>query len=313
MSETGVPLADLPASIRPQRRTASGWRFQGVLPKLVLAPSVFGVGIAVYGFMIFTFYLSLTNSRMLPDLTFAGFSNYVNIWNLDTWNTSLINVAIFTALYLALCVAIGLGLAILLDQRIRGEAAFRTIYLYPMALSFIVTGVAWRWFLDPGIGLQNAVRNWGWESFTFNWIQDNDLAIYTIVIAAVWQSSGFAMAVFLAGMRSIDNEVIKAAQIDGATPFHLYRRIIVPHLRPAFLSVFIVLINLAIRVYDLVVAMTNGGPGRATFMPAMFMFSYTFDRQRMATGATSAIIMTVMVAAIVVPYVLFELKQDRQS
>ena len=307
---------DALATAAPAIRHSEGWnalrwRIQSVIPKLVLAPSVFGVGVAVYGFMLFTFYLSLTNSRMLPNLTYAGFANYQNIWDIDLWITSIRNVVIFTVLFIGLCMAIGLALAIFLDQRIRAEASFRTIYLYPMALSLIVTGVAWRWFLDPGIGLQNTVRNWGWESFTFTWTQSSELAIYAIIIAAVWQSSGFAMAVFLAGIRSIDNEIVKAAQIDGATPFHLYRRIIIPHLRPAFLSIFVVLVNLSIRSYDLVVAMTNGGPGRSTTMPAMFMFSYTFDRERMAMGATSAIIMTVMVAAIVVPYVIVELRRGR--
>jgi glucose/mannose transport system permease protein len=311
---------DSPAAPIPSDQTirlskgwrAPRWRLEKIIPKIVFAPSVFAVGVAVYGFMLFTFYLSLTNSRMLPQARYVGFANYRNIWNIETWITSLANVAIFSILYLGLCMSIGLGLAILLDQRIRAEAAFRAIYLYPMALSFIVTGVAWRWFLDPGVGLQGTVRNWGWEGFVFNWIEDSNMAIYAVVIAAVWQSSGFAMAVFLAGMRSIDGEIIKAAQIDGATLFPLYRRIVIPHLRPAFLSIFVVLVNLAIRSYDLVVALTNGGPGRATEMPAMFMFSYTFDRQNMAMGATSAVIMTAIVAAIIIPYVQLELKRGRQ-
>lgn len=298
--------------MRGSERATGRWSLQDIVPKLVLAPSIFGVGVAVYGFMLFTFYLSLTNSRMLPSYEFIGFENYVKIWSIDLWITSVTNLAIFAVLFLGLCTGIGLALAIFLDQRIRAESSFRTIYLYPMALSLIVTGVAWRWFLDPGIGLQATVRNWGWESFTFAWTQSSSLAIYAIVVAAVWQASGFAMAVFLASIRSIDNEIIKAAQIDGATPFHLYRRIVIPHLRPAFLSIFVVLVNLAIRSYDLVVAMTNGGPGRSTTMPAMFMFSYTFDRERMAMGATSAILMTLMVAAIVIPYVVVEMRRDRR-
>ena len=171
-------------------------------------------------------------------------------------------------LYIALCTAIGLFLAILLDQKIRGEGVLRPICLYPMALSFIVTGTAWKWFLDPGIGLQNTMHLWGWESFEFTWIKDRTMAIYTVVLAAVWQSSGFVMAMFLAGLRGIDNEILKAAQIDGASNLQLYRRIVIPQLRPAFLSAFVVLAHLAIKSYDLVVALTNGGPGRATEMPA---------------------------------------------
>ena len=158
---------------------------------------------------------------------------------------------------------LGLGLAILLDQKIRAEGLLRPIYLYPMALSFIVTGTAWKWFLDPGIGLENTMHLWGWESFAFNWIKDRNYAIYCVVIAAVWQSSGFVMAMFLAGLRGVDNEIIKAAQIDGATTGTIYRRIIIPLMRPVFLSAFVVLAHLAIKAYDLVVALTGGGPGQS--------------------------------------------------
>ena len=193
-------------------------------------------------------------------------------------------------------------LAILLDQKIRAEGFIRTIYLYPMALSFIVTGTAWKWFLDPGIGLQAVVRSWGWESFTFEWIKDSDMAIYTIVIAAVWQTSGFVMAMFLAGLRGIDNEVMKAAQIDGASTLALYWRMVIPQLRPAFMSAFVVLAHMAIKSYDLVIALTGGGPGTATELPATFMYSYTFTRSQMGIGAARAVIMLMAIAAIMVPY-----------
>ena len=186
---------------------------------------------------------------------------------------------IFGVLYIAICCLLGLLLAILLDQKIRAEGFIRTVYLYPMALSFIVTGVAWKWFLDPGIGLEAVVRGWGWESFRFDWIKNSDMAIYTIVIAAVWQTSGFVMAMFLAGLRGIDGEILKAAQIDGASTLALYRRIVIPQLRPAFMSAFVVLAHMAIKSYDLVIALTGGGPGTATELPATFMYSYTFTPQ----------------------------------
>ncbi|MGO7580399.1 carbohydrate ABC transporter permease, partial [Rhizobium ruizarguesonis] len=154
---------------------------------------------------------------------------------------------------------LGLFLAILLDQKIRGEGLLRPIFLYPMALSFIVTGVAWKWFLDPGLGLEQTLHHFGWTSFHFDWIKNKDFVIYTVVIAGVWQASGFVMAMFLAGLRGIDGEIMKAAQIDGASPFQLYRRIVIPLLRPIFLSAFIVLAHMAIKSYDLVVALTSGG------------------------------------------------------
>ncbi|MEO1249916.1 MAG: sugar ABC transporter permease [Pseudomonadota bacterium] len=288
-------------------------RLQVILPKLVLSPTVAFILIFVYGFIAFTGYLSLTDSKILPSYDLVGLENYARLFGLRNWGIAIKNLAIFGVLYIAICTIIGLSLAILLDQKIRGEGVLRPIYLYPMALSFIVTGTAWKWFLDPGIGLQNTMHLWGWESFEFTWIKDRTMAIYTIVIAAVWQSSGFVMAMFLAGLRGIDNEMIKAAQIDGASNFQLYRRIIIPQLRPAFLSAFVVLAHLAIKSYDLVVALTNGGPGRATEMPATFMYSYTFTRNEMAVGASSAVIMLAMIASVIVPYIYAEIRQGNRS
>src|SRR6185369_15040211 len=229
------------------------------------------------------------------------------------WITALQNLAIFGSLYILLCSAIGLLLAILIDQKIRIEGLLRPIYLYPMALSFIVTGTAWKWFLDPGIGLEHTMHQWGWESFAFTWIKDRNMAIYTLVIAAVWQSSGFVMAMFLAGLRGVDNEIIKAAQIDGASNITIYRRIIIPLMRPVFLSAFVVLAHLAIKAYDLVVALTGGGPGQATELPATFMYSYTFTRNSMGIGAASATIMLIMTASIIVPYLYSQLRIGRRS
>lgn len=286
-------------------------RLRDALPKLVLSPSVAIVAVFVYGFILFTIYLSFTNSRLLPDFELVGWRNYTNLFRIRAWDTAVTNLMIFGTLYIAICCALGLLLAILLDQRIRAEGFIRTIYLYPMALSFVVTGVAWKWFLNPGIGLQSVVRGWGFEEFEFAWITDSDMAIYTIVIAAVWQTSGFVMAMFLAGLRGIDSEMMRAAQIDGASTFALYRRIIIPQLRPAFMSAFVVLAHMAIKSYDLVIALTGGGPGTATELPATFMYSYTFTRNQMGIGAASAVIMLMTIAAIIVPYLWSELREKK--
>jgi glucose/mannose transport system permease protein len=288
-------------------------RLQLLLPRLVLAPSFAALLLFVYGFILFTTYLSFTNSKILPSFDLVGLANYVRLFQLPNWSIALQNLAIFGGLYIVLCTAMGLLLAILLDQKIRAEGVLRPIYLYPMALSFIVTGTAWKWFLDPGIGLEQVVRGWGWEGFTFGWIKDRDMAIYCVVIAAVWQSTGFVMAMFLAGLRGIDNEIIRAAQIDGASAPKLYRRIIIPQLRPAFLSAFVVLAHMAIKSYDLVIALTGGGPGRATELPATFMYSYTFTRNQMGVGAASAVIMLMMIASIIIPYLYAELRGGRHG
>jgi len=291
-------------------------RLQDALPKIVLAPSFVAILIFVYGFILWTIFLSFTNSKTFTSSTLVGTVSYERLWRWtfdtdppSTWYTAITNMGIFAVLYISICMALGLLLAILLDQKIRGEGILRPIYLYPMALSFIVTGVAWKWFLDPGLGLERTMHAWGWTSFHFDWIKNNDRAIYTVVIAGVWQASGFIMAMFLAGLRGIDGEMMKAAQIDGASTFQLYRRIIIPQLRPIFLSAFIVLAHMAIKSYDLVVALTGGGPGTSSWLPSNFMYEYTFKRNQMALGASSAVIMLMGISAIIVPYLYSELRE----
>src|SRR5215510_8044788 len=296
---------------RPGDR-AIGW-LQQQLPKLVLSPSLAAILVFVYGFIIWTIVLSFSKSKILPVYKFAGLEAYEKLWGQPNWYIALENLAIYGVLYIGLCVVVGLLLAILLDQRIRIEGGLRPIYLYPMALSFIVTGTAWKWFLNPGLGLEKTMHAWGWESFAFDWLVNPERAIYTIVIAAVWQSSGFIMAIFLAGLRGIDNELIRAAQIDGASTIAIYRRIVIPMLRPIFLSAFIVLAHMAIKSYDLVIALTGAGPGRATELPATFMYSYTFTRNQMGVGAASAVIMLMTIASVIVPYLYAELREKRHE
>lgn len=287
--------------------------WQQQLPKLVLSPSFALVLFFVYGFILYTGYLSFTDSRMFPSNELVGFANYDKLFALRHWKIAITNLGIFGGLYIGICLVLGLMLAIFLDQKIRGEGVLRPIYLYPMALSFIVTGTAWKWFLDPGIGVEQIVQSWGYTDFEFRWIKDRTMAIYCIVIAGVWQTSGFVMAMFLAGLRGIDGEIMKAARVDGASSVQLYRRIIIPMLRPIFLSAFVVLAHMAIKSYDLVIALTNGGPGRATELPATFMYSYTFTRNQMGVGATSAMVMLMTIAAIIVPYLYSELKGSKKS
>ena len=281
------------------------------LPALVLSPSLLLVGVCVYGFIAFTFYLSFTASTILPNMTLAGGENYARLFSLSTFFSSLGNLGLFATLYIVISMALGMTLAILIDQRIRAESIFRSIFLYPMALSFIVTGTAWKWLLDPSIGLERTVHLMGFESFTFNWIKDGDMAIYTVVIAAVWQTSGFVMALFLAGLRGIDNEVLNAARVDGAKSWRIYTRIIIPQLGPSFISSFVILAHMAIKSYDLVIALTGGGPGRATWLPSVFMYQYSFTRNEMAVGAASAVIMLIGIAVVVVPYVRREMRLNQ--
>lgn len=279
------------------------------LPRIVVAPSFAAVVVFVYGFIAWTAYISMTRSRLLPRYDFEGLFQYGRLWSMDRWHVALENLFVFSGLFIAFCMALGLLLAILLDQRIRIEGAIRTIYLYPMALSFVVTGTAWKWILNPGLGIEKVVQDLGFKDFEFNWLVDPDLAIYTIVIAGVWQSSGFVMAMFLAGLRSVDQEIIKAAYMDGASLPRIYLRIIIPSMRPVFLSAFVVLAHLAIKSFDLVVVLTRGGPGYATDMPATFMYAMAFERGRLGIAAASATIMLMTVMAIIVPYLYSELRR----
>ena len=281
---------------------------ESLLPKLVLAPG-FVLGFAfIYGFMIWNGALSLTTSRMLPNYDFQGFAHYAALWQMDRWWVALANLGIFGFLYVALSMAIGLALAILLDQKVRAEGALRTVYLYPMALSFIVTGTAWKWILNPGLGLEKLMHDLGWASFAFDALVQTDSAIYCVVLAGVWQSAGFAMALFLAGLRGIDDSIIKAAQIDGASLPRIYWRIVLPVLRPVVFSTIMVLSHLSIKSFDLVMALTAGGPGYATDVPATFMYAMSFTRGQIGLGAASATMMLATVAAIVVPYLYSELR-----
>lgn len=279
-----------------------------ILPKLVLAPA-FVLGLTfIYGFMVWNGLLSVTASRMLPNYELVGLAQYERLWAMDRWWVALKNLAIFGVLYVGLSMALGIFLAILLDQKVRGEGFIRTVYLYPMALSFVVTGTAWKWILNPSEGLQKMVQDMGWTSFTFDWLVQSDMAIYCVVIAGVWQSAGFAMALFLAGLRGVDDSIIKAAQIDGASLPRIYLRIVLPALRPVFFSTLMVLAHLSIKSFDLVMALTSGGPGYATDVPATFMFAMSFTRGQIGLGAASATIMLATVAAIVVPYLYSELR-----
>lgn len=278
------------------------------IPKMVLAPSFAAVLVFVYGFIAWTAWVSLTRSRLLPKYEIDGLIQYERLFNAPRWDTAMSNLFVFGTLFIVISMVLGLMLAILLDQKIRTEGVLRTIYLYPMALSLIVTGTAWKWIMNPGLGLEAMVRGWGFETFTFDWVINPDKAIYAVVIAGVWQASGFVMALFLAGLRGVDGEIIKAAQVDGIPAWRIYTAIIIPSMAPIFLSAFIVLAHLAIKSFDLVIALTGGGPGYATDLPATYMYTMAFSRGDIGQAASSAMVMMGVVFAIIVPYLYSELR-----
>ena len=288
------------------RALPSNW-----LPRLVVAPSLALSLAFIYGLIAWNGVLSVSASRILPNYEFVGLAQYEALLASERFRTAMANLAIFGTLFIGGAMALGVLLAVLLDQKVRAEGALRTIYLYPMAVSFIVTGTAWKWILNPGLGLEHLMHRWGFEGFSFDWLVDTERAIYCVVIAAVWQSAGFVMALFLAGLRSIDDAIIKAAQVDGASLPRIYLRIVLPSLRPVFFSTLLVVGHLAIKSFDLVMALTGGGPGFATDLPATFMYTVAFTRGQMGQGAASAMVMLATVAAVVVPYLYSELRARR--
>lgn len=286
------------------------WRLPERL--VIWVPLLLAAG-QIVSFAIWTIWVSFTPSTLVPVLGWVGLRNYTSVMATRNWQIAFDNLLLFAGSFVVLSVTAGLLLAILMDQRIRGENVLRSIFLYPLALSFVVTGTVWSWLLNPGLGIQKFVNVLGFTSFRFDWLLDRDKAIWTIVIAAIWQSSGFAMALFLAGLRSVDGDLIRAAQIDGAGPFRTYRRVILPTLWPITITVVVIQLQFAITTFDLVRAMTDGGPGLATQLPALVVYDFMFQRGMLGRGAAAAVLMLLILLAVLLPYAAWQYAQRRRA
>jgi glucose/mannose transport system permease protein len=282
-------------------------------PQLVLIPTIAVTIAYVILFSVWTLWMSVSNSTLLPDTTYAGFGEYVRLWTSRRWTVAYQNLFLFGSLYVIGSLVVGTLLAILIDQRVKFESVWRTIFLYPLAISFIVTGTVWRWIFHPQTGVELALHDLGWISARFDWITDRDFALYVVVFTGIWHASGFAMALILAGLRSVDGDLVKAAQIDGASMPRTYRRVILPTIWPIFLAVAVVLLQFAIKTYDLVVALTQGGPGVATTVPAIVVYDLMFQRGQIAQGAAAAVMILVALALVLIPYALYTGWRARQQ
>lgn len=280
----------------------SPFRFRNLPAKATVAPTVVVMAVCFYGCILWTIYISMTASGMLPSYEFIGFDQYSRLFDTRRWAIAFTNMFVFGGLFIGISLVLGFGLAVMIDQRVRLEGAFRTIFLYPLAMSFVVTGLIWQWLLNPTLGIQDLVRDLGFENFTFDWIVDREMAIYTLVIAAVWQASGLIMALMLAGLRGIDAEIWRATRIEGIHPARVYWHVILPMLRPTVMTCVVILAIAVVKSYDLVVAMTNGGPGNASDLPAKFVVDFTFQRANLGLASAAAVIMLVTVAAALAPY-----------
>ena len=264
-------------------------------------------------FTLWTSWVSFTASTLLPDYAWVGLRNYTAVTRTQNFQIAYTNLVIFGLGFVALTTALGLLLAVLLDQRIRAETVLRTIFLYPLAVSFVVTGTVWSWLLNPGLGIQKLVQLSGWASFHFDWLVQPNRAIYTLIFAGAWQGAGFAMALFLAGLRSVDADLIKAAQIDGAAPWRIYLRVVLPSIAPIFVTVLVILLRFAITTFDLVRALTGGGPGISTTFPAIYVYDLMFQRGQIAIGAAAAIMMLLALAIVLVPYAAWTTWRSRRG
>ncbi|WP_439899764.1 carbohydrate ABC transporter permease [Paraburkholderia phymatum] len=257
---------------------------------------------AYLGTMLWTARVSLSNSHTFPSSDFAGFAQYARLFHNDRWLVSLQHIAIYGVCFIVACLAIGTLLAIFIDQRVMAEGVLRTVFLYPYAMSFVATGLVWQWILNPGLGAQSLLHRLGFAHARFDWIVDQDWVIYTIVIATVWQASGLVMAVMLAGLRGIDDELWKAARIDGIPRWRVYVSIVIPMLGPSISTAFVLLFVAVVKLFDAVVAMTQGGPGTASEVPAKFIMDYLFGRANIGLASAASIVLLATVLAILAPF-----------
>ena len=268
---------------------------------IAMIPMALTVLLAYLGTMLWTARVSVSSSRTFPASDFVGASQYIRLFNNERWLLSLQNVAVYGVLFIAACLVIGFLLAVFIDQKVMAEGALRTIFLYPYAMSFVATGLIWQWILNPELGIQEVLHKMGFADARFDWIVDQDMAIYTIVIATVWQASGLVMALMLSGLRGVDEELWKAARIDGIPRWRVYVSIVLPMLGASVSTAFVLLFVMVVKVFDSVVAMTQGGPGTASEVPAKFIMDYLFGRANIGLASAASIVLLSTVLAIVAP------------
>lgn len=280
--------------------------FRNLSSKIAALPMIFTALVVFVGGTCWTVFYSFTNSKLLPREKFVGFDQYERLWSTSRWVISIENLMLYGVFSLIFSLVIGFSLAALLDQKIRFEDTFRTILLYPFALSFIVTGLVWQWILNPQFGIQGIVRGWGWENFTFDPLYNPDIVMFGLLIAGLWQGTGFIMCLMLAGLRGIDEDIWKAARVDGIPMWKTYILIIIPMMRPVFITTLVIIASGIVKLYDLVVAQTSGGPGNASEVPAKYVYDYMFQAQNLGQGFAASTMMLLTVLIVLIPWAYLE-------
>ena len=280
--------------------------FRNKTAKIAAIPMVVTALFVFVGGTVWTVVYSFTKSGLVPRLNWVGLDQYERLWGTRKWMVSIENLLIYGLCTLVLVFVIGFVLAALIDKKIRFENTIRTVILYPYALSFVVTGLVWQWVLNPDFGVQGIVRDWGWETFSFNPLYNADIAIYGVLIAGLWQGSGLVMVLMLAGLRGIDQDVWKAARVDGIPAWKTYLFIVIPMMRPVFITTLVIVVTGIVKIYDLIVAQTGGGPGISTEVPAKYVYDMMFRANNLGQGFAASTMMLVTVALIVIPWAILE-------
>ena len=280
--------------------------FRNKSAKIAAIPMIVTALFVFVGGMAWTIVYSFTKSGLLPRLKWVGFQQYERLWDTKKWLVSIENLFIYGLCMLILMFVIGFILAALIDQKVRFESVFRTVILYPYALSFVVTGLIWQWILNPSFGVQGIVRDLGWASFTFDPLYNPDIAIFGVLIAGLWQGSGLVMVLMLAGLRGIDEDVWKATRVDGIPTWKTYVVVIIPMMRPVFITTLVIVTTGIVKVFDLIVAQTGGGPGIATEVPAKYVYDLMFQAQNLGQGFAASTMMLLTVMLVVVPWAMLE-------
>jgi glucose/mannose transport system permease protein len=288
------------------------WLTRFAAAKIASGPMFLVVLGAFIGCTIWTITFSFTRSAALPTYNFIGWAQYDRLFHTARWSISVKNLAVYGVCSLFFSFVVGFLLAVFMDQKIRFESAFRTIFLYPFALSFIVTGHVWAWIMNPTFGLQKAVRDLGWTSFTFDWLGNRDMVVYTLVIAGLWQGTGLIMALMLAGLRGIDDEIWRAARVDGIPKWRTYISIVIPMMRPVLITTLVIAASGVVRIYDLVVALTQGGPGLFSEMPAKYVYDNMFQNA-LGQGLAASSVMLVTTGIILIPWAIVEFGGRRRA
>ncbi|AKJ29640.1 carbohydrate ABC transporter permease [Caldimonas brevitalea] len=295
---------------RTRRRPVRLHRWAAYTAMLPMAATVL---LAYVGTVAWSVRVSMSSSRSLPVDDFVGLAQYSRLFGSDRWLLSLENVALFGVLFIGACLVLGFLLAVCIDQQVAGEGALRTVFLYPYAMSFVATGLIWQWMLNPELGLQASVRSLGFEHFHFDWIVSQDKVMYAVVLAAVWQASGLVMALMLAGLRGIDDSLWKAARLDGIPTWRVYLNIVLPLLGPSIATAVVLLSVSVVKVFDVVVAMTQGGPGVASEVPAKFIMDHLFGRSNIGLASAASTVLLLTVLALLAPWLYARQRAARRE